>query len=107
MPSIVFPIDTLSVFFEEKKIPVIVDGEDAIGNVHVNFAEINPTAYFSNYHKWSFRPKKCFFLYLNDSYRDLVKPVINGNFFRRGTLEGVLLNRNKRLLVFYVHKKRN
>jgi selenocysteine lyase/cysteine desulfurase len=37
-PSIVFPIDTLSEFFEEKGILLIVDAAHAIGNVHVNIA---------------------------------------------------------------------
>lgn len=84
MPSIVFPIDTLSAFFEEKKIPFIVDGAHAIGNVQVNIAEINPAAYFSNFHKWAFCPKNASFLYLNDNYRDSVKPVITGNFHGEG-----------------------
>jgi selenocysteine lyase/cysteine desulfurase len=84
MPSIVFPVDTLQAFFEEKGIPFIVDGAHAIGNVHVNIAEINPNAYFSNFHKWSFCPKNASFLYLDDKYRDIVKPTITGNFYGEG-----------------------
>jgi selenocysteine lyase/cysteine desulfurase len=84
MPSIVFPIDTLQAFFEEKGIMFVVDGAHAIGNVNVNIAEMNPNAYFSNFHKWAFCPKNASFLYLDDKYRDIVKPVITGNFHGEG-----------------------
>lgn len=84
VPSVIFPVDTLQAFFEEKGILFIVDGAHAIGNVNVNIAEINPTAYFSNFHKWSFCPKNASFLYLDNNLRDLVKPSITGNFYGEG-----------------------
>lgn len=46
VPSVIFPVDTLQAFFEEKGILFIVDGAHAIGNVNVNIAEINPTLIF-------------------------------------------------------------
>jgi selenocysteine lyase/cysteine desulfurase len=81
VPSVIFPIGTLQVFFQEKGITFVVDGAHAIGNVNVNMTEINPSAYFSNFHKWSFCPKNASFLYLNDKFRDIVKPIIIGNFY--------------------------
>lgn len=84
VPSVVFPIDLLSEFFREKGIIFVVDGAHAIGNVGVNIAEMNPSAYFSNFHKWSFCPKNASFLYLDDSLRETVKPIITGNFYGEG-----------------------
>lgn len=46
--------------------------------------ELNPKAYFSNFHKWAFAPKNAAFLYLDDEYLDIVRPVITGNFKGEG-----------------------
>lgn len=63
---------------------MFVDGAHAICHVNINIAEMNPDAYFSNFHKWAFAPKNAAFLYISDKYLDIVKPVITGNFHGEG-----------------------
>jgi len=81
---VVCPVDSLSFFFAEKNIPLFIDGAHAIGQIPLDMAEMKPNAYFSNFHKWSFAPKNAAFLYLDDHYLEIVKPVITGNFYGMG-----------------------
>jgi selenocysteine lyase/cysteine desulfurase len=83
-PGLVLPVDSLALFFAEKGIPLFIDGAHAIGQIPVDMAEIKANAYFSNFHKWSFAPKNAAFLYLDDKYVEIVKPVITGNFHGMG-----------------------
>ena len=39
-----------------------------MNQVHVDILELEPDAYFSNFHKWAFAPKNAAFLYLSDKY---------------------------------------
>lgn len=84
LTGFVVPVDALVEFFKEKSIPLFIDGAHAINNVNVNIADLQPDAYFSNFHKWSFAPKSTCFLYLSDKYVNTVKPVITGNFYGEG-----------------------
>ena len=55
-----------------------------MNQVVVNMSILQPDAYFSNFHKWSFSPKSTAFLYLSDKYVNVVKPAITGNFLGEG-----------------------
>lgn len=63
---------------------MFIDGAHAINQVHVDISSLQPDAYFSNFHKWAYSPKSSAFLYLSDKYRDIVKPVVTGNFYGSG-----------------------
>lgn len=81
VPGFVTPIDAIVEFFKEKKITLFVDGAHAINQANVDMAELEPDAYFSNFHKWSYAPKSTAFLYLSDKLINVVKPSITGNFY--------------------------
>ena len=63
---------------------MFVDAAHAINQVTVDMGELQPDAYFSNFHKWSFAPKSAAFLYLSDKYLENVQPAITGNFHGEG-----------------------
>lgn len=68
VPGIVMPIDDLSEFFKEKRIPFFIDGAHAMCQVNINLRDLDPDAYFSNFHKWAYAPKNAAFLYVSDKY---------------------------------------
>lgn len=84
VPGFITPIDAIVEFFKEKRITLFVDGAHAINQVNVDMAELEPDAYFSNFHKWAYTPKTSAFLYLSDKFVDSIKPSITGNFYGEG-----------------------
>jgi len=46
----------------------------------INISELQPQAYFSNFHKWAYVPKNAAFLYISDEYLEIIQPVVTGNF---------------------------
>jgi selenocysteine lyase/cysteine desulfurase len=83
-PGVVMPVDTLQEFFEEKGIPLFIDGAHAVNQLHLDMQEINPAAYFSNFHKWGFAPKNAAFLYISDKFLTTIKPALTGNNYGLG-----------------------
>ena len=79
VPGFVCPVHSLVKFFRGKGIPMFVDGSHAIGHEPIDMEDLQPDAYFSNFHKWGFSPKSAALLYISDKYLNVVKPVITGN----------------------------
>jgi len=92
MPAIVFPIQAIKLFLDEKNIDLFVDGAHAFCQVDINIANLDCKAYFSNLHKWGYTPKNAAFIYISDKYIDVqlcliskvVRPAITGNFRGNG-----------------------
>lgn len=64
-----------------------MDGAHALGQLNINIQEINPSAYYSNFHKSMYAPKHAAFLYINDKYLNIVRPVITGVFLGQGPVK--------------------
>ena len=47
--------------------------------------QMQPDAYFSNFHKWGFAPKSAALLYISDKYIDTIKPAVTGNYHGEGS----------------------
>jgi selenocysteine lyase/cysteine desulfurase len=105
VPGFVCPIDSLVEFFKEKKITMFVDGAHAINQVHVDMGQLEPDAYFSNFHKWGYSPKSVAFLYLSDKYLNIVKPSITGNFYGEGPAREYFWTGTKDLTAFLCVQK--
>lgn len=93
-PAVVFPVKALAAFFRGKEIPLFIDGAHAIGQLPIDLSEIQPSAYFSNFHKWAYAPKSAAFLYVSDEFLSVIKPAVTGihhgeelsrEFFSTGT----------------------
>lgn len=84
VPGYVCPVAPLVEFFKEKGITFFIDGAHAINQEVVDMSELQPDAYFSNFHKWAYAPKSAAFLYLSDRYLKVVQPAVTGNFHGEG-----------------------
>jgi isopenicillin-N epimerase len=73
-PSAVLPVRELVDLLHAHKIPVIVDGAHALGNIPVNIPALgDPEVWFGNAHKWLLAPKSAALLYVR---RDLQLPHV-------------------------------
>ncbi len=62
--GIVLPVERLAAMARERQIFSVIDGAQAVGQLHVNVRDIGCDAYFSSPHKWMLAPKGNGFLYL-------------------------------------------
>lgn len=83
-PAVVMPIESLSLYFKEKGIPLFVDGAHAICNIDIDLNELEVDAYFSNFHKWAYAPKSAAFLYVSSKFLNVIRPALTGNFRGEG-----------------------
>ena len=74
----------IQIFFEHKGIDLFIDGAHAISQIDINLTDLNISAYFSNFHKWSFVPKTAAFIFISDKYLKQIRPAITGNFKGQG-----------------------
>lgn len=72
IPGVVCPIQSIQMFFEERKIPVFIDGAHAFNQLSIDLQAFGVDAYFSNFHKWGFSPKNVAFLYISDKFLDVI-----------------------------------
>ena len=71
-PAVIMPVKAISQFLKLKKIPFFVDGAQTIGQIPIDLGDLDVDAYFSNFHKWAFSQKSCAFLYIGNSFINVV-----------------------------------
>ena len=62
--GIILPVKRLSAMARERQLFSVIDGAQAVGQLHVNVRDLGCDAYFSSPHKWMLAPKGNGFLYL-------------------------------------------
>ncbi|OQR80484.1 isopenicillin N-epimerase, partial [Thraustotheca clavata] len=65
--GIIMPVHDIIQLCRGRKIPVLVDGAHAIGQIPIDLNALQPDFYVSNFHKWMFAPKSCALLYIRDA----------------------------------------
>ena len=93
----ILPVKALTQMARDQGLKVIIDGAHAIGQVPIDISDIQPDFYFSNLHKWLCADRVstkeflvfdeiqgCAFLYVSNSYRDVVRPLIISHGYNWG-----------------------
>ncbi len=57
---------------------IVVDGAHPPGMIDLNITDLGVDSYASCCHKWMLGPKGTGFLYVNENFRDIVKPTFTG-----------------------------
>ncbi|MEN8163271.1 MAG: aminotransferase class V-fold PLP-dependent enzyme, partial [Acidobacteriota bacterium] len=74
--AMVLPIKTLVQEFEDRGIPVLVDGAHAPGMVDLKIDDLGASFYTGNCHKWLCAPKGAGFLWVREDHRDTIRPLV-------------------------------
>ncbi len=72
------PLKEIVSIARQKNIWVVVDGAHPPGMLDINLTELGIDTYASCCHKWMLGPKGTGFLYVNEQFRDIVKPTFAG-----------------------------
>lgn len=70
--GIVLPVKRLCAMARERQLLTVIDGAQAVGQLHVNVRDIGCDAYFGSPHKWLLAPKGTGFLYLRQDVQPRV-----------------------------------
>ena len=82
LPSLIYPIETLIKLFKKDNTIVLVDGAHAIGNIKINLKDFQGDAYLSNLHKWMYTPRGTAFLYIDNSFKQILHPNIISPYYK-------------------------
>ena len=84
LSGIVFPLEEIIALCRHKKVPVLVDGAHAPGQVEVALEKWQPDFYTGNFHKWLYAPRPAAFLYVAKPWREIIHPPVISNFYGKG-----------------------
>jgi isopenicillin-N epimerase len=74
--GLIFPVQEICEYANEKGIIVFIDGAHAPGQVPLDLQKLNVDIYTGACHKWMMAPKGCSFLYVKNKYQKLFDPLI-------------------------------
>jgi selenocysteine lyase/cysteine desulfurase len=75
-PAVILPIQQLITLFHRYRVPVIIDGAHALGNIPIDIDDMsNVDYYFTNTHKWLFSSKSSALLYVRHDHQHLYVPA--------------------------------
>ncbi len=75
----VLPVRRIGQVLREKRIDVLVDAAHAPGQINVDLADLQPTYYTANCHKWICSPKGSALLWVAPEKREAFRPIILSN----------------------------
>jgi isopenicillin-N epimerase len=74
--GLVLPLDEIAAEARKHGVPVLVDGAHAPGMIDLDIASLGVDFYTGNCHKWLCAPKGAGFLWVAESWRDRVRPLV-------------------------------
>ncbi|KAJ3313112.1 hypothetical protein HDV04_002429 [Boothiomyces sp. JEL0838] len=80
--GIVMPIKEIIEICKSFGVDTLIDGAHGIGMINLDFQELKPDYYTSNFHKWMSSPRGCAFLYVDPKHT--VRPLISSWGYKLG-----------------------
>ncbi len=77
--AVVFPVAEIAAALQGRDVPVLVDGAHAPGMVDLAIDRLGVAAYTGNCHKWLCAPRGAGFLWLCESWRSRVRPLVTSH----------------------------
>jgi selenocysteine lyase/cysteine desulfurase len=74
--GIVLPVKKLCALAKSRGVFSVIDGAQAVGQLHVNVRDTGADAYFTSPHKWLLAPKGNGFLYVRRDVQDRIWPTL-------------------------------
>jgi selenocysteine lyase/cysteine desulfurase len=74
--GIILPVKKLCALAKARSIFTVIDGAQAVGQLHVNVRDLGCDAYFTSPHKWLLAPKGNGFLYVRRDVQERIWPTL-------------------------------
>jgi isopenicillin-N epimerase len=74
--GLIFPIQEICDYANDKGIMIFIDGAHAPGQVHLDLQQLQVDIYTGACHKWMMAPKGCSFLYVKKQHQHLFDPLV-------------------------------
>lgn len=84
--ALVLPLERLTATCQAARVPVLVDGAHAPGQIAIDLPATGADWYVGNCHKWLMAPKGCAFLWTRPDKQDGIHPVTISHGYRQGYL---------------------
>jgi selenocysteine lyase/cysteine desulfurase len=75
LPGVRVPFEAITKLFREYGILSMVDGAHSIGQIELDFQELDPDFFVTNCHKWLYTPRGCAILYTPKRNQGLIHPT--------------------------------
>ena len=75
-PATIYDVAKINALFRNKSIITLIDGAQAMGQIHLNLTEMNPDIYIANGYKWLYSLRGSGLLYVKRDIQDMIYPVV-------------------------------
>ena len=75
-PATIYDVKKITELFREYDIITLIDGAQAMGQIKLNFSEINPDIYIANGYKWLYSLRGSGLLYVTKELQQFIFPVV-------------------------------
>jgi len=82
--GVVFPIKQIIALFQERGIPVLIDGAHAPGQIDLNLDTLGADYYVGNCHKWLYAPKGAALLWVDKKHQSKIHPTVISHYLGKG-----------------------
>ena len=83
-PAVILPIQRINNLFRKYGIICLIDGAHAIGQIKLDFNELDLDVYITNGHKWLYSPKGSAIMYVNKDIQSQIYPTVIFNYNGKG-----------------------
>ena len=82
--AVLLPVKSLIDTCHKSGVKVLIDGAHALGNIDLDLTAMNPDFYTANGHKWLCCAKGSAFLYVNQEFHSVIRPLVISHGFTHG-----------------------
>ena len=75
-PAAIYDVRRITALFREYNVTTMIDGAQAMGQIHLNFTEMDPDIYIANGYKWFYSLRGSGLLYVRKDIQDMIYPVV-------------------------------
>jgi len=85
--GIIFPIEKIIPIFNERGIPIMIDGAHVPGMIDLDLSSLGADYFTGNCHKWLYTPKGSAFLWVDKKHQSKIHPTVISHDYGNGYMK--------------------